>query len=74
MANGKKNLMSEFTFSAFRYCLPCPLDRAGLGQNTLTLEVLALVVRSEEGLLHRTRNLCLGAIIETVRGQADLAR
>jgi hypothetical protein len=35
------------------------LDRAGLGHNTFTQEALALVVRSGEGLLRRTRNLCL---------------
>lgn len=45
------------------------LDRAGLGHNTFTAEALALVVRSGEGLLRRTRNLCLGALIEAVRGQ-----
>ena len=36
------------------------LDRAGLGHNTFTPEALALIVRSAEGLLRRTRNLCLG--------------
>jgi MSHA biogenesis protein MshM len=45
------------------------LDRAGLGHNTFTPEALALIVRSGEGLLRRTRNLCLGALIETVRDQ-----
>src|SRR5262245_61458284 len=33
------------------------LDRAGLGHNTFTAEALALIVRSGEGLLRRTRNL-----------------
>ncbi len=45
------------------------LDRAGLGHNTFTPEALALIVRSGEGLLRRTRNLCLGALIEAVRDQ-----
>jgi type II secretory pathway predicted ATPase ExeA len=44
-------------------------DQAGLGHNTFTEEALALVVRSAEGLLRRTRNLCLGALIEAVRAQ-----
>ncbi len=43
------------------------LDRAGLGHNTFTAEALALIVRSGEGLLRRTRNLCLSSLIETVR-------
>jgi len=47
------------------------LDRAGLGHNAFTPEALALIVRSGEGLLRRTRNLCLGALIEAVR---DLTR
>lgn len=32
-------------------------------------DALALVVRSAEGLLRRARNLCIGALIETVRDQ-----
>jgi type II secretory pathway predicted ATPase ExeA len=45
------------------------LDRAGLGHNLFTPEALALIVRSSEGLLRRTRNLCLASLIETVRDQ-----
>jgi len=45
------------------------LDRAGLGHNTFSPEALALLVRSAEGLLRRTRNLCLSALIEAVRDQ-----
>jgi general secretion pathway protein A len=45
------------------------LDRAGLGHNTFTPDALALIVRSAEGLLRRTRNLCLSALIEAVRDQ-----
>jgi MSHA biogenesis protein MshM len=44
-------------------------DAAGLGHNTFTQDALALVVRSAEGLLRRARNLCIGALIETVRDQ-----
>lgn len=45
------------------------LDRAGLGHNTFNPEALALIVRSAEGLLRRTRNLYLSALIEAVRDQ-----
>ena len=45
------------------------LDRAGLGHNTFTQDALALIVRSGEGLLRRTKNLCLAALIEAVRDQ-----
>jgi type II secretory pathway predicted ATPase ExeA len=48
------------------------LDRAGLGHNTFTPDALALIVRSGEGLLRRTRNLCLGSLIEAVRDQTRL--
>jgi type II secretory pathway predicted ATPase ExeA len=48
------------------------LDRAGLGHNTFTPEALALIVRSGEGLLRRTRNLCLGSLIEAVRNQTRI--
>lgn len=45
------------------------LDRAGLGHNTFTPDALALIVRSGEGLLRRTKNLCVAALIEAVREQ-----
>src|SRR5438477_11496059 len=45
------------------------MDRAGLGHNTFTAEALSLIVRSGEGLLRRTRNLCLSSLIEAVRDQ-----
>lgn len=45
------------------------LDQAGLGHNVFTPEALALIIRSSEGLLRRTRNLCLSSLIETVRDQ-----
>ncbi len=48
------------------------LDRAGLGHNTFSQEALALIVRSGEGLLRRTRNLCLSSLIEAVRDQTRL--
>lgn len=48
------------------------LDRAGLGHNTFTPEALALIVRSGDGLLRRTRNLCVSALIEAVRDQTRI--
>lgn len=44
-------------------------DRCGLGHNVFTPEALALVARSGEGLLRRTRNLALACLIEAVRDQ-----
>ena len=54
------------TIQAF---LLAQMDRAGLGHNTFTPEALALITRSGEGLLRRTRNLCLGSLLEAVRDQ-----
>jgi type II secretory pathway predicted ATPase ExeA len=45
------------------------LDAAGLGHNTFSPEALALIVRSGEGLLRRTKNLCLGCLVQAVRDQ-----
>ena len=45
------------------------LDRSGLGHNTISEEALALIVRSSEGVLRRTRNLCLSSLLEAVRDQ-----
>lgn len=49
------------------------LDRAGLGHNVFTEDALGLIVRSSEGLLRRARNLCVSALIETVRDQVRQA-
>jgi type II secretory pathway predicted ATPase ExeA len=46
------------------------LDQSGMGHNTITPEALALIVRSGEGLLRRTKNLCLGSLVQAVRDQA----
>lgn len=47
-------------------------DKAGLGHNVFSAEALALIVRSGEGLLRRTRNLCLSSLIEAVRDQTRI--
>ena len=49
------------------------LDRCGLGHNVFTADALALIVRSGEGLLRRTKNLCLGTLIEAARDQTRIA-
>ena len=36
-------------------------------QLTFTDDALSLIVRSSEGVLRRTRNLCLSALLEAVR-------
>jgi hypothetical protein len=48
------------------------LDRAGLGHNTFSAEALALIVRSGEGLLRRTRNLCVSSLLEALRDQTRI--
>ena len=51
------------------------LDRVRLAHNTFTDDALELIVRTSEGNLRRTRNLCISTLIETVRDRkkhADL--
>ena len=48
------------------------LDQAGLGHNTFTEDALTLIVRSADGILRRTRNLCLGSMLEAVRAQKKI--
>jgi type II secretory pathway predicted ATPase ExeA len=43
------------------------LDAVAMPHATFTPDALALIVRSSEGYLRRARNLCLGALVETVR-------
>ncbi len=49
-----------------------PAVVALLRHNTFTQEALGLIVRSGEGLLRRTRNLCLGSLLEAVRDQTRI--
>src|SRR5271168_3217443 len=44
------------------------LDRVGLGHNTFTRPAVDLIVRSADGVLRKARNLCVGCMIEAVRG------
>jgi type II secretory pathway predicted ATPase ExeA len=48
------------------------LDRVKLGHNTFTEEALELVVRSSDGILRRTKNLCLSCLLEAVRGRSKI--
>ena len=43
------------------------LDRIGLGHNTFTQPALDLIVRSADGVLRKTRNLCIACMLEGVR-------
>ena len=43
------------------------LDRIGLGHNTFNQAALDLIVRSADGVLRKTRNLCLSCMLEGVR-------
>ena len=46
------------------------LDAVAMPHATFTPDALALIVRSSEGYLRRARNLCLGALVETVRDRS----
>lgn len=43
------------------------LDRVGLAHSVFTPEALALIVRSSEGILRAARNICVAALLESVR-------
>lgn len=43
------------------------LDKVALAHSTFTDDALGLIVRSSEGVLRRTRNLCVATLLEAVR-------
>ncbi|MBD3314185.1 MAG: AAA family ATPase [Chitinivibrionales bacterium] len=43
------------------------LDAVGLGHNTFSQEAAALIVRTADGIIRRTRNLCISCLLEAVR-------
>ncbi len=56
--------MKAFIFGQF--------DRVKLGHNTFSDEAIDLIVRSSEGILRRTRNLCISAMLEAVRDRKQV--
>ncbi len=48
------------------------LDRVKLAHSTFSDDAMELVVRSCEGILRRTRNLCISAMLETVRDRKQV--
>ena len=55
--------------TAFLYA---QLDLVGMGHNTFTEDAVALIIRSSEGILRRTRNLCISAMLEAVRDRKQV--
>ncbi|MEK7994233.1 MAG: hypothetical protein AAB403_10555 [Planctomycetota bacterium] len=55
--------------TAFLYA---QLDLVGMGHNTFTEDAVALIVRSSDGILRRTRNLCISAMLEAVRDRKQV--
>lgn len=47
-------------------------DRVKLAHNVLSDDAMELIVRSSEGVLRRTRNLCISALLETVRDRKQV--
>ena len=48
------------------------LDRIKLGHNIFTEESLELIIRSSDGVLRRTKNICLSAMLEAVRQRVKI--
>jgi len=48
------------------------LDIIKLGHNTFSDDAVDLIVRSSEGILRRTRNLCISAMLEAVRDRKQV--
>lgn len=61
-------ITKRLTADALRDFILRELDRVGLGHNTFTQPAIDLLVRSADGVLRKARNLCVGCLIEAVRG------
>jgi hypothetical protein len=48
------------------------LDKAALAHSTFSDDALSLIVRSSEGGLRKTRNLCLSSLLEAVRDRTKV--
>jgi type II secretory pathway predicted ATPase ExeA len=59
--------LKKIPFESVRDFLYTEFDKAGLGHHSVSEEALGLIIRSGEGLLRRTKNLCLSCFVEAVR-------
>ena len=48
------------------------LDRIKMPHNAFGDDALELIIRSSEGILRRTRNLCISSLLETVRDRKQV--
>jgi len=48
------------------------LDIAGLGHNTFSEDAVSLIVRSADGIVRKTRNICISALLEAVRDRKKI--
>ncbi len=48
------------------------LDRIKLGHNTFTEDAIDLITRSSDGVLRKTKNLCLSSMLEAVRARQKI--
>jgi hypothetical protein len=48
------------------------LDLCGLAHRTYSPEALDLIIRSAEGYLRRTRNLCVASLLKAVRSSSKI--
>lgn len=60
-------IMKRLNPDNMREFILAQLDRIKLGHNTFTEDALELIVRSSDGVLRKTRNLCLSSMLEAVR-------
>jgi type II secretory pathway predicted ATPase ExeA len=60
-------LMQKLAPDSVESFIRAELDKVALSHSTFTDDALSLIVRSSEGVLRRTRNLCLSTLLEAVR-------
>ncbi len=59
--------LGKIPFESIEDFIHKELDKVGLGHNVFSEEALGLIIRSGDGLLRRTQNICLSCLIEAVR-------
>ena len=68
MTGARRTLVQTIVLSiVMQAFILAELDRIGLGHNTFSQAALDLIVRSAEGVLRKTRNLCLSCMLDAVR-------
>jgi len=66
------NIMKRLNPDDIKAFIFSQLDRIKLGHNTFSDDAIELIIRSSDGILRKTKNLCISCMLEAVRSRRKI--